>query len=425
MSDTLVVGLGGIVAGTLVATTGGIRLEYDEAYRRRSDATPLSLALPLSSRTHPPTRTERWLDGLLPDDLDVRRRWARQLEVPARPFALLGSPIGEDCAGAVQIAPPDRVDQVLARPGRVRWLDDEAVAARLDDLRSDRTAWLGAGFTGQFSLAGAQAKTALHRRGERWGDPTGATPTTHILKPAIAGLDDHDLNEHLCMQAAARLGLLVARTEVARFGGASALVVERYDRIERDGRVRRVHQEDLCQALGLDPTEKYQFEGGPAPADIVALFRSTMAPSVADDAVWRFVDALAWSWIIAATDAHARNYSVLLAGPQVRLAPLYDIASALPYDGVDPPKLKLAMKLGGEYRLKAHRGRTWIKVAEELALDADRVVARVGDLVDATPDALADAAAAPAVTALGSPLPRRLVDAVAGRVEECRRLLPG
>lgn len=424
MNDSLVVGMNGAVAGVLTKVKDDIRLEYDDAYLRSPGATPLSIALPLTTRAHPKAPVERWLWGLLPDNTDVLRRWSREFEVPAHPFALLGTPVGEDCAGAVQFAPPERAEVALTRRGQVRWLTDDQIAERLRELRKDGTAWLGADFTGQFSLAGAQAKTALHRRNDRWGDPSGATPTTHILKPAIVGLDDHDLNEHLCLHAAARMGLIAARTSIGRFGRESALVVERYDRIADGRAVVRVHQEDMCQALGRHPIEKYQYEGGPGPGEIAELFRTVMSASAAQDASWRFFDALAWNWIIAGTDAHSRNYSVLLSGDQVRLAPLYDIASALPYEGIDHLKLKMAMKLGGEYRLKAHRPMTWKKTAVELGLDADAAVDRVRVLVGQAVDALADAAADPDVRRLKSPLPRRLVDAVADRVKVCVRQLP-
>ena len=425
MTETLVVGMGGVVAGTIVNGPEGPWFDYDDEYRRRAGATPLSISLPLSVGTHMPDVVLRWLWGLLPDDSDVLKQWAREFEVPSNsPFALLGTPVGEDCAGAVQFVSPDRADEVLSRRSRTRWLTDAQVAQRLRDLRRDTTSWLGADFTGQFSLGGAQAKTALHFDGKRWGAPSGATPTTHILKPAIVGLDDHDLNEHLCMEAAARLGLIVSRSNVTRFDEESALVIERYDRVRGSGGLTRVHQEDVCQALGTDPGRKYQFEGGPGPGDIAGLMRAVMSASAAEDAVWRFFEALAWNWVIAGTDAHARNYSLLLSGGQVRLAPLYDIASALPYPGVDAWKLKTAMKLGGEYRLKAHGPSTWPKVAAELALDADDVVSRVRELVDGAPDALADAAQQPAVRVLKSAMPARLVDAVADRVEHCRGQLP-
>jgi serine/threonine-protein kinase HipA len=98
------------------------------------------------------------------------------------PFSLLATPVGEDCAGAVRFAGTAEIDRVLGRSGNVTWLTDADIAERLRELRQDATAWLGRSFTGQFSLAGAQAKTALLFEDERWGVPSGATPTTHILQ---------------------------------------------------------------------------------------------------------------------------------------------------------------------------------------------------------------------------------------------------
>ncbi|MDO8187750.1 HipA domain-containing protein [Conexibacter sp. JD483] len=318
-------------------------------------------------------------------------------------------------------ARPERVASLLERPGTVDWLTEAEAGTRLRELRADTSAWLGTGFVGQFSLAGAQAKTALLLRDGRWGVPAGALPTTHILKPAVAGLDDHDLNEHLCLDAAHRAGLLAARTRIERFDGESAVVVARYDRLAAGEAIRRVHQEDLCQALGVQPSRKYQNEGGPGAGEIAQLLRTAMAPAAADAAVARFADALAWNWLIAGTDAHAKNYSLLLSGSQARLAPPYDIASALPY-GVHERKLRLAMKLGGDYAVFPRRN-LWPRAARELRLDADTLIERVRELAAIAPDAFADAAAEPAVTALASPLPARLLDLVADRARRCETLL--
>jgi serine/threonine-protein kinase HipA len=422
MSETLVVVLEDVVAGTLTRSAGGrLAFVYDEDYRRRSEATPLSLSLPKQIREHAGARLEAWLWGLLPDNDAVLRRWARQFHVSASsPFALLSTQVGEDCAGAVQFITPDRVDELLERTGSVSWLTDEEVAERLRDLRADTTAWLGRSFTGQFSLAGAQAKTALLHQDDRWGIPSGATPTTHILKPAVAGLDDHDLNEHLSLDAARRAGLIAARTRIERFAEETAVVVTRYDRTTGET-IRRVHQEDLCQALGIPPTRKYQNEGGPSPSQIVRLLRSAMRPAAAEDAVRRFADALAWNWLIAGTDAHAKNYSLLLAGPEARLAPLYDIASALPY-GTHERKLRLAMKLGGDYRVYPHHN-PWPRTARGLGLDPTTLADRVRELAKLAPDAVAEAAATPEVRALNRPLPATLLDLVADRARRCRQLL--
>ena len=276
------------------------------------------------------------------------------------------------------------------------------MAQRLRDLRQDSTSWLGRSFTGQFSLAGGQAKTALLLRDERWGVPSGSAATTHIPKPAVAGLDDHDLNEHLCLDAARRAGLVAVRTKVTRFADESAVVVDRYDRREAGDEIIRVHQEDLCQALSKPPSLNYQNEGGPGPADVARLLRSAMPPRIADDAVWRFADALIWNKLIAGTDAHAKNYSLLLACNQVRLAPMYDVASALPYD-MHERRLRFAMKIGGDYLVFASRN-NWPGAARELSVDPDTtLVGRVRELAALVADVFADVAEAPEIEALGRP----------------------
>jgi len=423
VTQSLAVILGEAVAGTLTRARGGAhRFDYDESYRRRDDATPLSVSMRTQVRSHYDESVTPWLWGLLPDNEAVLTRWARQFQASASsPFSLLATPIGHDCAGAVRFAVPEQVDELLQRPGQVDWLSETDMAQRLRDLKADSTAWLGRSFTGQFSLAGAQAKMALLQRDGRWGEPSGSMATSHILKPAVAGLDDHDLNEHICLDAARRAGLLVAHTRVARFENESAIVVERYDRRDIDGHMARIHQEDLCQAMSISPSNKYQNVGGPSPKQVATLFREAMPASAADAAVARFVDALAWNWLIAGTDAHAKNYSLLLASGQIRLAPLYDLASALPY-GAHEHKLRFAMKMGRDY-LVAPRTNPWPAVAAALRLDPDAVTARVRELATRAPDALADAARAPEVVALGRPMPARLVELIAARVLRLQTLL--
>jgi serine/threonine-protein kinase HipA len=422
MADALVVLLDDRVAGTITRLSGDrLRFDYDEEYHASASSTPVSVSMSTSVRSHPDGTVSPWLWGLLPDNDAVLRRWARDFHASTSPFSLLSTPIGHDCAGAVRFAAPDAVDDLLAIPGSVAWLTEKEVAQRLRDLREDTTAWLGRDFTGQFSLAGAQAKTALLNLNGRWGVPSGAVATSHILKPAVAGFDDHDLNEHICLDAARRADLVAARTSIARFDRESAIVVERYDRRLLDGRLVRIHQEDVCQALGIRPERKYQNEGGPGPRDVTRLLRSVMPPPAADDAVLRFLDALAWNWLIAGTDAHAKNYSLLLAGRQVRLAPLYDIASALPY-GTHERKLRLAMKIGGDYRVYPSQN-TWPTAARELGLDQELVVDRVSALARRAPDAFSESAGAPEVVELDSSLPARLIDLIGERCQRCIALL--
>jgi serine/threonine-protein kinase HipA len=423
VTEALIVILGDVIAGSITRLPGGrLRFDYDERYQSQPRATPLSVSMPVQVQSHPDRVVTPWLWGLLPDNDAVLARWARQFQASASsPLSMLSTPIGRDCAGAVRFSLPAEVDQALSRTGSVTWLSTADVAGRLQELSEDSTAWLGRNFTGQFSLAGAQSKTALLRQNGRWGVPYGSTPTTHILKPTIAGFDHHDLNEHLCLAAARRAGLLAVRTQVTRFGDVSALVAERFDRRSANQPFGRVHQEDLCQAMSVPPSGKYQSEGGPGPREVADLLRRVMRPGVAYAALWRFADALIWNWLIAGTDAHAKNYSILLAGDEVRLAPLYDISSALPY-GVHEKKLRLAMKVGGEYGVSLSRN-TWPRAAAELGLPADEMIDRVRELAERAPDAFAEAAKAPDVVDLGRALPASLTDLVADRAARCLRLV--
>lgn len=332
MADVLAVLVGEDVAGTVRRRTNNLlTFEYDPAYRARPDATPMSLSMPLAAAVHADTPARRtvtnYLAGLLPDDSDVVERWARYYSVrTSSPMFVLGTPVGRDCAGGVAFCPPGELSDFRARGGAVEWLTTGDVADLLRDLQRDRTAMLGRDFTGQFSLAGAQRKTALRREPGtgRWGRPSGTEPTTHILKPAISGWAEQDINEHLCLAAANRSGLTAARSSIECFDDQEAIVVARYDRIARPSGVIRVHQEDLCQGLGLGPDRKYESDGGPTAKGIAALLRRVMPPRDADAAVRTFADGLIWNWLVMGTDAHAKNYSVLLLGRDVRLAPFYE-----------------------------------------------------------------------------------------------------
>src|SRR5690606_28552404 len=152
----------------------------------------------------------------------------------------------------------------------------------------------------------------LARVGSRWGLPAGSTPSTHILKPGIPEYREQALNEHVCVSLARSLGLPAARTELRSFDDHRAIVVERFDRRRTSRGVERVHQEDLCQALAVSPSQKYQDDGGPAIPRIVELFRRVQTKDRADVTVRRYLLSVAFNWLIAAPDAHAKNYSILL-----------------------------------------------------------------------------------------------------------------
>lgn len=387
--------INGEPAGLLSQQAGGeVVFTYERSWQARDDAFPLSLSMPLARREHRDAVVRPFLEGLLPDNASTLERWARRFQVSARnPFALL-SHMGEDCAGAVQFVRPDRYDEVSsAGGGEVEWLTEDDIAERLRDLvEQDGTGRLP-GDRGQFSLAGAQPKMPLYFDGTRWGIPSGAAPTTHILKPpAQRDLDGFDVNEHLCLRLAKELGLAAVESWVQTFGEQATLVVARYDRMRLgDGRVVRSHQEDVCQALGVSPHRKYQNEGGPGPEDVVdLLIRDSNDP---ETDVAAFLDALALNWVLGGTDAHAKNYSLLLSAGSVRLAPLCDLISMLPYPRRVPYReAKLAMRVDREYALWKIRRRHWAGLAARCDLDPEPVLDRAAEVVAAVPDAVERAA---------------------------------
>ena len=428
MTDSvLAVLLRGHIAAELHLTTAGkLRLRYDDSYRAYPAATPLSVSMPLSSAAYDDPVVTPWLWGLLPDDREVLRRWGREFSVSsANPFSLLSTPIGRDCPGAVQLCPPSEIDALSERAAEAKMMSETDIAVRLRDLRANRALWFGSDFRGQFSLGGAQAKTALHRRDGQWYLASGSLPSTHILKPAIAEYRWSQVNEYLCLAAAAKSDLPAVRTSLMTFEDETAIVVERFDRVWRGPQVQRLHQEDLCQALSVHPDYKYQSDGGPGAQDVASLLRSVVPGQLAAEDVWRFVDALAFNWLIAGTDAHAKNYALLLHGSWARLAPLFDVASFLPYDDTKGHKVNLAMKIGDGYRLtRADRPGAWLKSASELGLDADDVVARVADLARRVPAAVAEAAGDPALVDCGAAdFAERLVELIDGRVGHCAAIL--
>ena len=251
--------------------------------------------------------------------------------------------------------------------------------------------------------------------------PYGRTPTTHILKPPIDGFDGHAENEHVCLALARKLGLPAASSEVRRFEDEAAIVVKRYDRAWLDGSIRRLHQEDMCQVLGFPPTRKYQNEGGPGCAELgEAIWTHSGEPG--DDAR-TFARAMILNWIIGGTDAHAKNFSMLIgAGGRARFAPLYDVASTLPY-GFDPKRLKMATRIGGKYWLEDIRSRHWVKFAADLRIAPTEVLKMGRTMAETLPGAFFGIVDEARTDGLEHPILERMIDVLNARSEYCTRVL--
>ncbi|MCI1748866.1 MAG: type II toxin-antitoxin system HipA family toxin [Acidipropionibacterium sp.] len=415
MTDALDVYLDGRLTGQLTRTVNG---EVGFDYADSAGITPLSASMPIRTSHHAPDVVMPWLDNLLPDNDDVRHRWATSFgERRATPFNLLKH-MGADCAGAVQVMPPGVVPD---QGGGLIPLSETDIAAHIRTLRADAAAWDFPEHGGRWSLGGQQGKFALARTPLGWALPSGRTASTHIVKVGIAGVPESDVAEFVTMRAAALLGLPVPPVEYAHFDDQTGLLTTRFDRLTRDSHVRRLHQEDLCQALGLWRTMKYQADGGPAASVIVAFLERILDPRGVRRGVRDFARAQVFNWVVAGTDAHAKNYAILYPSRQVILAPFYDLVStALLW----PPTQvhfegRLAMKFGGEYRLrKVDMGRCH-HAAKDLGVPADLLIDTARIYQAQLPDAVATALSElPESVSLSTRA--RMQDAIAERVEQIR-----
>ncbi|MCW4385467.1 HipA domain-containing protein [Salinibacterium sp. SYSU T00001] len=386
----------GILAGRVAQSPqGNTTFTYDEDYRQSADATPLSLSMPLTRAKHPSRAIMPFLAGLLPDNEARLARLASEYQTSTNPFALL-THIGRDSAGAIQLLPPgEDSSDAATRQGDIARLSTDDFADLIADIVDNAATWGSrTGMEARWSLPGAQPKIALFRFDDgSWGVPRDSTPTTHVLKPAMAPYADHDVNEHVTMAAAERLGLTVADHGILTTPvGHRVFVSRRYDRSVVDGRWIRRHQEDLCQALSVPPAMKYQGDGGPGVAAIADLFRDSV-PDLHERrrAREQFFGALVFAVSAACTDAHAKNYSLLLERRSVKLAPLYDLGTHAPYRASAP--LRSAMKVGDEYRFAAISKRMLVATARRLSLDEEWAENRVDEIRSGAAQAFSDAAA--------------------------------
>lgn len=344
MNSQLHVYLIGMHAGILTQErNGALTFEYDEGY----DGVPLSLSMPVSNQHYTNKTVLPYFSGLLPDSPETRRNIAREHNISGNnPFALL-KVIGLDCPGAVQVCTEEDQLLVEAQQQHLVPISNERIAARLSKARANVHAkWETS--KEHWSLGGQQQKFALRLENATWFSCEGAAATTHIFKPGITDLRYEALNEYLCLKLAHACGVPAADATYLTFNEEEAIVVTRFDRLLMDdGNILRLHQEDFCQALGISPQNKYPEEGGPSANSIIKALKQT--GTYAQKNIELFLKELFFNYLIAAPDAHAKNYSLLLDTKAAYLAPLYDVASMLPYVDDGTP-VKLAMGIAGENR---------------------------------------------------------------------------
>ena len=343
-----------------------LRCRYTpEALRRWPLNSPvISCSLPLVGR---PLRADAFLRGLLPEGHALEALAARA-DVPASDTFSLLARYGRDIAGALIFSegPPSPERFAVER------YSDQTLVEEVAALESRP---LGVHDDSELSIAGLQNKMLLVRLADgAWARPLHGQPSTHILKRDSASRPGLVEAEAHCLGLARKLGLTDIDPELVDIGALRCIIVSRFDRRLEAGGVRRVHQEDLCQATGRQ--EKYQSRGrgGPGLTDAARLLDSYAARP--EDQLRRLLAATTFAVAIGDADAHGKNRSLLHEDPStIALAPLYDTVPTIMWPSL---RTDAAMSINGRFSLITCDTTDLVREAQDwpLATAAARSVVR-------------------------------------------------
>jgi serine/threonine-protein kinase HipA len=314
----------GHVMGVVVPEGEDLSFTYHPRWLTTPGAFPLSLRMPLGTAVFGGETLRPWLANLLPEDANLRGV-GRTLGIAPQDVLGLLERIGRDTAGALSFGDAAHLEET---PG-YRLVGGPSDLERIIEELPAKPFLAGEEGV-SMSLAGAQEKVPVAVLADgSLAIPVHGAASTHILKPdARQRLWGSVQNEALCLTLASLCGLPAAGATTGRAGERHYLLVSRYDRVQRNGRWVRLHQEGFCQALGKPPSVKYASNGigvrGPGLPDLFILADEFLTASDRT----HLLDAVVFNVLTCNTDAHAKNYAILLTGRGPSLAPLYDVLCA-------------------------------------------------------------------------------------------------
>ncbi len=342
--------LDGALLGTVEdRTMGFVAFDFAEnaIARYRTGSRVLSLSMPVSWDPVDPLIATPFFAGLLPEG-EGRTRLCEEFRLsPEDTFGLLAV-LGRESAGALVIVPSGERPPDAGAPA-LRPLSDSELAAAIARLTLTPLGVTVEDDEIRLSLAGVQEKLPLVKLPNgRLALPLGGHPSTQIAKPGRRDDRFPELvaNEAFCLAVAAELTIPTAQFEVISPGGEPVLLVERYDRMQRRGEIVRLHQEDSCQALAINPGFKYEAGGGPSLAAVARLIGEHSSQPAVDRITLLRLSVL--NAALGNCDAHGKNLSFLHGPGGVQLAPAYDLVSTAAYQHTD----RMGMRIGGVERLR-------------------------------------------------------------------------
>ena len=345
---------------------------------------PLSVHLPVRDEEYPHALAFPFFENLTPEG-DAFDILTRDHVAGNKTFSILNR-LGGDCAGAVafyETAPDHTKGEPLIE------ISPATIAYIIDELPNDPLL-TSLENPPRLSLAGAQSKFAVHQANGKYYRSDDQHPTTHIIKIINKRFPDLLKNELFCMKLAEEMQMDVPNVELKETEGRPYLEIERYDRHREKGTVRRIHQEDFCQALGFVSDKKYQTDGGASLRDCHQVIGEFSETKLRD--IRRFVEWIVFNYLIGNTDAHAKNLSLLHAKTGLRLAPFYDLLSTEVY----PARLvdhKMAMLINGKGRYDSLKPVDFVSLFGQLGLNATNMMKSVKDKfspIISTAEALCD-----------------------------------
>lgn len=406
-----------------VGGDGNLGFEYTQSWIETRGAFPLSVTMPVSARKFPNDIISPWLANLLPEE-DQLSILTRSLGLNQTDSLAVLEEIGGDTAGALSFganSPSSELGFTSLTEFYGTQDQEPALERHFEDL-THRPFLVGEEGV-RVSLAGGQRKTALAvldahgqpvlrlpRDGDVLAIPHNGAPSTIILKPDNPILPGIVENEAYCLHLARAIGIATSEATIIPAERRKAIAVLRYDRyLTKAGAIQRVHQEDFAQANQFPPSRKYE-RGTVTGVNLPTLLSTARHLSPVD--ALALLDQLLFNILVANTDAHAKNYSLLLPiGAAPRLAPLYDVSTVLPWPQVNQ---YLAQTIDGRKRKPGDLApRHWENIARVGGFRPADVQSRVVELVNAM------VAQRVAVTQTVSALP----GATTGYVEEAARLI--